>query len=118
MIDWQDHYWFTEGACYRLALAIHDTTGWPVCAFWDERERDYDIHAFVKTPRGTYLDIEGEHTRKEMLDRWKGGTSIRQVRNLKWLADWGQPDDTDLQDCDERAIELVPEVLAMAGFQI
>lgn len=100
---------FTYGSCYQLAEAIHDATGWPMYAFWDEYFRDYDIHAFVKTPRGTFLDVTGEHTRYRMLRKWQG-RHIRRIRDSYNMRSWdiGNP----FFDSLPRAREIVPALLA------
>jgi hypothetical protein len=100
---------FTCGSCYQLAEAIRDVTGWPIYAFWDEHFQDYDIHAFVKTPRGTYLDIYGEHSRYKMLSRW-GERHIRRVRKTADLRSWdfGNP----FYDSYPRARQIAPLLIA------
>ena len=103
---------FTCGSCYQLAEAIRDATGWPVYAFWDDHFQDYDIHAFTKTPRGTYLDILGEHSRYRMLRYW-GERHIRKVHESFSLRTWdfGNP----FFDSAPRAREIVP--LLIAGYE-
>lgn len=100
---------FTFGSCYQLAEAIRDATGWPIYAFWDTHFKDYDIHAFVKTPRGTYLDIRGEHSRYTMLRTW-GERHIRRVRKSTNLRSWdfGNP----YYDSSKRARQVAPLVIA------
>lgn len=72
----------TSGYCIPFARALHDKTGYPVVVSfpkgsWKSEEEcnqsiisdEYDdiglIHAMVKTPQGTLLDIEGEHDVEE-----------------------------------------------------
>jgi hypothetical protein len=100
---------FTFGSCYQLAEAIRDIYGWPVYAFWDTHFKDYDIHAFVKTPRETYLDIHGEHSRYKMLSRW-GERHIRRVRDSYDMRSWnfGNP----YYDSYPRALEIAPVLIA------
>jgi hypothetical protein len=97
---------FTCGSCYQLAEAISD---WPIYAFWDKHFKDYDIHAFVKTPRGTYLDVYGEHTRYMMLSRW-GERYIRRVREPFDFRSWdfGNP----YYDSYPRARQIAPLLIA------
>jgi hypothetical protein len=106
-----DHFVFTCGACHQLAFAIHEATGWPVCAFWGvyKGKYDYDVHAFVRTPRGTFLDIDGEHTRYGMCKKWHS-RHIHTVRDVTtFMAEW----DSDCWcSAYDRARELVPTVLA------
>lgn len=68
MITTDDRDMFTRGCCHKLAQAISKITGWPVCAFFYEGQAN--IHAFVRTPRGTYVDIQGEHTEQEITKTW------------------------------------------------
>jgi hypothetical protein len=78
-------------------------------AFWDIYTNDYDMHMFVKTPRGTFLDIVGEHTRHQMVSDCDEH-HIRKVRKdfdtRVW--DFGNP----YFDSTERAREITPLVLA------
>lgn len=108
-IGQEDIVRFTCGSCYQLAEAISDVTGWPIYAFWDKHFKDYDIHAFVKTPRGTYLDIYGEHTRYKMLSLW-GEQHIRRVRKASALRSWdfGNP----YYDSYPRARQVAPLLIA------
>ena len=57
MISEADIEAFTYGDCHILARELSQVTGWPICAFCAEDEPD--IHAFVRTPTGEYLDITG-----------------------------------------------------------
>ncbi len=108
-----DHDMFTMGGCHILAMAIHDLTGWQLCAL-----EDYDgySHAFVRTPRETYLDIEGEHVDLNgFLDRWHAD-EIRDA-GPEDFDDW--QDDFDVAEVIERAAELAPDlVLAFLGGQV
>lgn len=103
-----DRAMFTQGACHWLAIAINEMSGWPVCAFW--RAEDYDIHAFVETPRGTYLDVEGEHSAEWFLDRWDA-LKIREVHNVSIFNGW---DDMlfDPEVAKARARKLAPGLIA------
>jgi hypothetical protein len=100
---------FTCGSCYQLAEVIHEITGWPVYAFWNDLYRDYDIHAFVKTPRNTFMDVYGEHSRYRMLTRWEM-QHIRRVRRSYDLHQWdnGNP----FYDSTDRAREIAPLLIA------
>ena len=51
-----------------LAEEIHKLTGWARCAF--DQGFGSDTHAFVRTPRGTLLDIDGETDEQEFRIRW------------------------------------------------
>lgn len=59
---------FTEGDCHIFAKALHDLTGWPLCAFtWRGRP---DCHAFVEAPDGRLVDVEGPMNAKSFCDKW------------------------------------------------
>jgi hypothetical protein len=108
-VDFHDVKEFTQGSCYQLAEVINEATGWPIYAFWDEYTRDYDMHMFVRTPRGTFLDVLGEHTRYQMLHDWDE-KHIRKVKkgfNLH-IWDFGNP----YFDSTQRAREIMPWLLA------
>jgi hypothetical protein len=100
---------FTQGSCYQLAQAIRDATGWPVYAFWDKYFHDYDIHAFVRTPRGTYLDIYGEHTRYMIMQQWDE-SHMRKVPDSYSMRSWdiGNP----YYDSSKRARQVAPLLIA------
>lgn len=101
---------FCYGSCYQLAEVISERTGWPVYAFWDDHYGDYDIHAFIRTPRGTYLDILGEHNSREMKVGWDAyGLTIRKVRKSYNFRSWDifNP----FYDSSDRARELLPALL-------
>lgn len=69
MAQVSDYTRFTKGDCGILARAIHKRTGWPVCTFTDWAGRP-GLHAFVKRPDGTFLDIEGLADELAMRLRW------------------------------------------------
>lgn len=111
MITDQDKYDYTHGACWVLANAISDATGWQRCWTYPEPE-----HVFVRTPDGDYLDIEGRWSEDEMIEKysspWGYVDSIADVpdnddlSNHEWFFGWGKR-------YQDRARELVPEVLAL-----
>jgi hypothetical protein len=109
-ITFDDITRFTCGSCYQLAQAINEITGWPIYAFWDEHFEDYDIHAFVKTPRGTFMDITGEHSRYRMFRRWEWAAHIRKVSASYDMRQWdnGNP----FYDSLPRAREVAPVLIA------
>ena len=74
---------FTTGQCHSLSFALHALTGWPVVLLCEDYD-DYDAydeddavqgdpnswaHAVVRSPWGTYVDIEGEWALDEN-DSW------------------------------------------------
>jgi hypothetical protein len=79
---------FTYGSCYLLAEEIHERTGWPLCAFWDDEIKDYVDHCFVLTPAGTFLDVDGEHDPDEFKDDWDR-EAIALLPDDFDLSDWG-----------------------------
>jgi hypothetical protein len=72
---------FTEGDCWRLAFELHQKLGWPVFVItgveivFTDRPSMYFGHMFVQNPvTGKFLDINGEHTEDELLQkRWGVG---------------------------------------------
>lgn len=61
---------FTEGDCWILAVEIHRLTGWQMQAFhWGLKEALPDWHVWVQTPQGFCLDIEGLHTKEELMKK-------------------------------------------------
>lgn len=49
---------FVDGLCCYLAVALHDRTGWPIYA---EFENDLISHAWVMNNDGLAVDINGIH---------------------------------------------------------
>jgi len=106
-----DEYTFTSGQCHRLAEVLSEVTGWPMYAFFDTfwEPGEYDIHAFVKTPKRTFLDVEGVHTATELKVRWSEKT-IRLVDDPFELNDWAPYMDAE---GIPRAWEIAPLVLGL-----
>lgn len=79
---------FTEGDCHYLARALHRRTGWSMAAFSCGGEPD--LHAFVLTPDGRVLDVQGACTKHVMRTRWGG----KGIRAYEWraLSAFGPPD--------------------------
>lgn len=103
---------FTCGDCHLLARAIHELTGWPICAF--DAFDGPDIHAFVRTPSGKYLDIEGVHAPHTFKRNWHE----RRVRRISWAAlaaDWGDAPRYGRYSV-VRARRLAPLLAARAGW--
>jgi hypothetical protein len=61
---------FTCGDCHVLAMAIHKKTGWPTYCFLGKWSMIPDVHAFVITPDGEALDIDGKRPVEALLDEW------------------------------------------------
>lgn len=96
-ITGEDIYTYTTGACYDLALAIHETTGWPLelaQTYGDEwLESDVEEwgvpirpdHAYVVMPCGLNLDIRGA---SDIPSQWGAVRTARvepeQVDALRW----------------------------------
>ena len=116
MITENDEAMFTRGGCLVLADLISEATGWPVCSLTTEDEPDGpDIHAFVRTPDGKYLDIEGVHTEEEMLDRWVrwDPISIEEYDLSQFDYSWAQRGESWTRDYEVRGSQVMPELLAM-----
>lgn len=60
---------FTLGDCHFLAHAIEKLTGWEMHCFVDGCDVPID-HAFVITPDGRALDVQGLHTLDDLCSRW------------------------------------------------
>jgi hypothetical protein len=59
---------YKNGQCLALALAIHDQTGWPLMLLVQGKKQslqkvkmDDFIHALVRAPDGSYVDIYGNN---------------------------------------------------------
>src|ERR1035437_8971985 len=76
---------FTRGDCHVLAREIHRITGWPMHTFWKDGPGG---HAFILTPTGQALDIEGLHEPKEICTKWRcldhRPVSWRRLRMAGW----------------------------------
>lgn len=117
MITDYDERMFTRGGCLVLAEMISEQTGWPICALNTEDEPDEpDIHAFVQTPDGHYLDIEGKHTADEMMGRWSvwNPVGIAEYYPEDFQDDWIQRGKQWSREYEQRGEEILPELLAMA----
>ena len=104
---------FTRGACFILAEVINDITGWPICAFVNEREDEPDYHVFNIRPDGKYLDIRGPQTEQEIIERWSAFSSkgiIHDVDPLE-LFNWTCP--FDHQESYDRATRIAPNLTRM-----
>ena len=77
---------FTEGDCNVLAEVIHNKTGWSFAAF--HQDGWLDLHAFVITPSGKYLDVEGVHSYDDFVESWKCTTIIATTPE-KLYKEWG-----------------------------
>lgn len=62
---------FTRGQCHALADAISARTGWEVVVLSDGPDGVVGwVHAGVRTPNGTIVDVRGEHDELDWLDQW------------------------------------------------
>jgi hypothetical protein len=111
LITEQDRDVFTNGACWVLADALHQATG------WQRVEMPLRQHVLVCTPDHRYLDIDGTHTYQEL----KSGWLWMQLGDLREI-----PDEEDLAadpdwnggyhpDYRKRAEQIVPELLELAA---
>lgn len=109
---------FTEGDCHIFAKALHDLTGWTLCAFTFQGKPD--CHVFVEAPDGRLVDIEGPLNAKAFCDKWKPWCSGR----------WGRFTWQDFEDSGwdltpviskwswPRARQLAPLVIAQASITV
>lgn len=104
----EDIHRFTTGGCVTLAIGVYQETGWPVCSFYQALFGEYILHAFARTPRGTYLDISGEHSAGELHQRWDDFNQyqILEVPPGDFERVWGSG--YGRGDYGERADEIVP----------
>lgn len=92
---------FTEGDCWVLAQAIHQTTGWMIVAVGACEEDPVEeitvgpdwVHMAVRTPQGHLLDIMGLHKDEEkFLDRWWDDAAARYCQPEVYLFDVNTPE--------------------------
>jgi hypothetical protein len=60
---------FTRAACAGLAVAVHDTTSWPIIEVG--HCDGLPLHFMVRHPHGRLVDIRGTHTDDDVRDEWK-----------------------------------------------
>lgn len=60
---------FTRGGCAALAIAIHDTTGWPIVEVG--HCDGLGMHSMVRTPDGRLLDINGPQNQDDVADDYE-----------------------------------------------
>jgi hypothetical protein len=106
---------FTRGGCFILACVIHDLTGWPICAFWNDLAYEPDHHVFNLMPDGRYLDIKGAYTKQEMIDEWGGFAKHGIVEDIDPLDLWNWSCPFDHEETYERAMEIAPELIKANG---
>lgn len=70
---------FKLGACGALAIAMHESIGWPIYAVTDahnvedgEAGGGSALHWVVKRPDGLFVDIDGVHTEGELVSAYEG----------------------------------------------
>lgn len=117
MITADDESLFTRGGCLVLAELLNEQTGWPIYSLnTSEYPDEPDLHAFVRTPDGQYLDIEGKHTRDEMLARWAPWQpfQLAEYDPEDFDETWTQRGEPWAKEYEQRGAELVPELIAMA----
>lgn len=66
---------FNYGDCWLLALAIHRLTDWKIVGVGVKGQEDRGgyrdwCHIAVQTPNNKILDINGVHTKDEVIQRW------------------------------------------------
>ena len=113
--DDDDRVVYTTGACYDLAVAIHEVTGWPIYGqCWQPEEDAWNgesvgpvpcdecgdgvgaDHVVVMTPRGSIIDILGEREPWMQDDSGRGEDAAvfrchpDDVRQWCWVEDEGE----------------------------
>jgi len=70
-VDETDEETYTGALCYQLARELHEATGWPIVAVGDSPGGVVGwVHAGVRRPDGTIIDVRGEHEEGEWVDQW------------------------------------------------
>ncbi|UKD50817.1 hypothetical protein L3Q65_00545 (plasmid) [Amycolatopsis sp. FU40] len=85
VIDAEAEEFFGRSQCHWLAGAIHSLTGWPltVVDIGDGEHGWRAVHTAAITPRGTLLDIFGEHSEAVMRQGYFGiGASRVRLRRV------------------------------------
>jgi hypothetical protein len=94
---------FTRGACAGLAIAVHDTTGWPIIEVG--HCDGLPLHFMVRHPDGRLVDVRGTHSDDDVRDEWEFDADDENVtltevtRAVAWdcyLVDCGEPVPMDL----------------------
>jgi len=69
---------FLVGACGALAIAMHDTLGWPIIAVTDAHNVENGqagggsaLHWAVRRPDGMIVDVLGPHTDEELIEEYE-----------------------------------------------
>lgn len=77
---------YTQRDCEQLAITLSQLTGWPVVVVSDGQTENFIgyIHAGVLTPRGTVLDVQGEHEPDEWLDHYAAYLDIDHRHDPDW----------------------------------
>lgn len=90
---------FTCGDCHILARAINKLTGWPIHVFCDEPQDgpvqhwmwpNAQDHAFVITPDGQPLDIEGLHDDEAFISKWSSTGYHHEIEWDHLRTQWGK----------------------------
>jgi len=78
---------FTQGDCGRLALAIHDITGWGIVTIGPLEDLDRWPHVAVAMPNGKILDIDGEWDRAQFEHYWYSDEWTYRIveRSIEWV---------------------------------
>lgn len=94
---------FTRGACAGLAIALHDTTGWPLIEVG--HCDGLPLHFMVRHPGGQLVDIRGSHSDADIRDEWEmdaddGIVALTEAERSDvlacYLVDCGEPVPMDL----------------------
>ena len=83
------------GQCHALALALHESSGWPLVAVYED---DDIIHVAVKIPDGRLLDAGGYHNAYEIAEYYDrtlddiSEVTQAEVEALADSNDWRRPE--------------------------
>lgn len=72
---------FTCGYCCEFACALHDLTGWPIYAEFSDHTNEDLIHAWVQTPNGRAVDINGVHSGSWARTKFSGSAPM-EIRHV------------------------------------
>lgn len=104
---------FTLGACHVLARELHRRHGWKLYAIGCE---GLEEHALVRHPSGLFIDIEGAHTRRSILKRWKA-SSLRAVDDSVFddFDGYGPNDARYARSAADRILKALAERMVVAA---
>ena len=113
----EDIYHFTHGACWLLAEVLEAKTGYPRKYVYDQYGAP--MHVVVQSRPGEYLDVEGTHTRDQLIKKYQHPDFGRYAQRVGKPGGgfWELPYywDVDEEYLAYRAEMITPDVLALAA---